>query len=130
MILTGTTVLQVFTINIKQLINDIYHYHVSQFGSKSNHSNGIVEDFDEKPSKVSKIFSWTTGRTSQSSIVTSAPPLTEPETKETKVIDASIVQVIVSSLMTWGIDGSLDKLCAEKLGLRKPSTRITFGLRG
>jgi hypothetical protein len=127
MIMTGTTVLQVFTINVKQLINDIYHYHVSQFGSKSNRTNGMAEDFDEKPSTVSKIFSWTTGGASQSSLVTSTPLLTEPETK---AIDASIVQVIVSALMTWGIDNSLDKLCVEKLGLKKPSTRITFGLRG
>ncbi|CAG8513662.1 17229_t:CDS:10, partial [Funneliformis caledonium] len=125
----GTTV-QVFIINVKQLINDIYHYHVSQFGSKPNNlngSNGINEDFDEKPSTMSKIFSWTTAGASQSSSVASIPSPTETETK---AIDSSIVQVIVSALMTWGIDSSLDKMCTEKLGLKKPSSQVTFGLRG
>ncbi|GET66980.1 WD40 repeat-like protein [Rhizophagus irregularis] len=121
----GKTFLQIFTINIKQLINDIYHYHVSQIGSKSNCTR-TIEDFDEKPS-VSKIFSWTTGGALQSSSVTSTSPSIEPETK---AIDASTVQVLISTLMTWGIDSSLDKLCAEKLGLKKSSNRITFGLRG
>ncbi|RIA87577.1 WD40-repeat-containing domain protein [Glomus cerebriforme] len=123
----GITFLQIFTINIKQLINDIYHYHVSQLGSKPNFTNGIIEDFDEKPSTMSKIFSWTTGGAVQSSSVASTSPSAE---LETKAIDASTVQVIVSTLMTWEIDSSLDKLCAEKLGLKKPLNRVTFGLRG
>ncbi|GES77357.1 WD40 repeat-like protein [Rhizophagus clarus] len=122
----GKTFLQIFAINVKQLINDIYHYHVSQFGSKPNCTR-VIEDFDEKPSTMSKIFSWTTGGALQSSSVTSTSPSIEPETK---AIDASTVQVLVSNLMTWGIDSSLDKLCAEKLGLKKSSDRITFGLRG
>ncbi|CAI2168335.1 5427_t:CDS:10 [Funneliformis geosporum] len=126
----GTTV-QVFIINVKQLINDIYHYHVSQFGSKHNNlngSNGINEDFDEKPSTMSKIFSWTTAGASQSS--SSVASIPSPTETETKAIDASIVQVIVSALMTWGIDSSVDKICTEKLGLKKPSSQVTFGLRG
>lgn len=99
---------------------------MSQFGSKPNCTR-IIEDFDEKPSSVSKIFSWTTGGALQSSSVTSTSPSIEPETE---AIDASTVQVLISTLMTWRIDSSLDKLCAEKLGLKKSSNRITFGLRG
>ncbi len=100
---------------------------MSQFGSKPNHLNGINEDFDEKPSTMSKIFSWTTTGASQSSSITSTPSPAEPETK---AIDASVVQAIVSALMTWGIDSSVDKICIEKLGLKKPSSQVTFGLRG
>ncbi|CAG8449148.1 16598_t:CDS:10 [Acaulospora morrowiae] len=122
----GTSTLQMFTINVKQLINDIYHYHVPQFGSRINKINGQTEDFDEKPN-LPKIFSWTTAGASQSSISSQTSTIAE---SESKAIDASIVQVIISSLMSWNIDSSLDKICFEKLGLKKSSTRITFGLRG
>ncbi|RHZ79438.1 hypothetical protein Glove_146g51 [Diversispora epigaea] len=127
--INNTIPLQIFTINIKQLINDIYHYHVSPFGSKMNNRTIVqTEDFDEKPNPLSKIFSWTTNGTSQSSVSASSPsPVPE---QESRAIDSSIVQVIMSALMSWNIDDSLDKICFEKLGLKKPSPNVSIGLRG
>ncbi|RIB08802.1 hypothetical protein C2G38_1982301 [Gigaspora rosea] len=114
-------------INVKQLINDIYHYHVSQIGSRVNTPVISTEDFDEKPDKFSKIFSWSTNGASQQCITSSSPSISETETQ---AIDASTVQILVSALMTWGIDNSLDRVCSEKLGLKKPSNQVSFGLRG
>ncbi|CAG8628332.1 9010_t:CDS:10 [Cetraspora pellucida] len=118
---------QIFMINVKQLITDIYHYHVSQIGSKVDAPVVNAEDFDEKPDKFSKIFSWSTNGASHQCITSSLPSASE---LQDQAIDASSVQVIVSALMTWGIDNSLDRICLEKLGLKKPSEHVSFGLRG
>lgn len=123
----GVSDCQIFMINVKQLINDIYHYHVSQIGSRVNTPVVNTEDFDEKPDKLSKIFSWSTNGASQQCITSSSPSISETETQ---AIDASSVQILVSALMTWGVDNSLDRVCSEKLGLKKPSNQISFGLRG
>ncbi|CAG8601908.1 990_t:CDS:10, partial [Dentiscutata erythropus] len=123
----GSSDFQVFMINIKQLINDIYHYHVSQIGSGVNSPGINAEDFDEKQDKFSKIFSWSINGASRQYIASSSPSISETETQ---AIDASSVQVLVSALMTWGIENSLDQICLEKLGLKKPSNKIAFGLRG
>ncbi|CAH1758916.1 4908_t:CDS:10 [Entrophospora sp. SA101] len=147
----GITYFYVFLINIKQLINDIYHYHVSQIGSKSSRSTettttGIMnEEFDEKPISISKIFSWTTNSSatrsapnlllssttpSSSSISSPSSNLIQQQQSECKAIDARIVQAIVSSLMSWGNDPTLDGICIEKLGLKTPSDQLTFGSKG
>ncbi|CAG8613581.1 31784_t:CDS:10, partial [Racocetra persica] len=115
---------QIFMINVKQLINDIYHYHVSQIGSKVDSPVVNAEDFDEKHSKI---FSWSTNGASHQCNTSSLPSVSE---LEDQAIGASSVQVIVSALMTWGIDNSLDRICLEKLGLKKPSKHVAFGLRG
>nr|CAG8446960.1 8682_t:CDS:10 [Entrophospora candida] len=147
----GITYFYVFLINIKQLINDIYHYHVSQIGSKSSRSTetttaGMMnEEFDEKPISISKIFSWTTNSSatrsapnlllssttpSSSSISSPSSNLIQQQQSECKAIDARIVQAIVSSLMSWGNDPTLDGICIEKLGLKTPSDQLTFGSKG
>ncbi|CAG8610384.1 17864_t:CDS:2, partial [Racocetra fulgida] len=82
-----------------------------------------AEDFDEKPEKYSKIFSWSTNGASHQCNTSSLPSASE---LEDQAIGASSVQVIVSALMTWGIDNSLDRICLEKLGLKKPSKHVAF----
>ncbi|CAG8543504.1 13127_t:CDS:10 [Ambispora leptoticha] len=140
----------IFMINIRQLINDIYHYHVSALGSFShNKTNGATnelgvgingnDDLDEKSlsSQQSKVFSWTTSTntattTQISNGTQSSDSLSEqpPQATESVALGANVVQGLVSALMSWDINPSLDSICIQRLGLRKPVDSITFGLRG
>ncbi|KAG9297892.1 hypothetical protein G9A89_000055 [Geosiphon pyriformis] len=134
----STSPLHIFMINIKQLINDIYHYHVSALGSFSfNKTNGVMvetdergREFDEKDGTQSKIFSWTTTSQIPNAPQSSNSTLYSQLEPESGALGASVVQGLVSALMSWEIDGSLDKICVERLGLKKPINNITFGIRG
>jgi hypothetical protein len=98
--------MQLFLLNVKQLINDIGHYHVVPLNS----------------------FSWTTHATnSPQSLESIQDVAVEPEST---MPEPSVVQALASALMSWSLDPSLDRICIEKLGLRRPNGNISFGLRG
>ncbi|CAG8592588.1 8778_t:CDS:10 [Ambispora gerdemannii] len=154
--------IHIFMINVRQLINDIYHYHVSALGSFSHNKTngapnelggGIVngcgsgvgvgisgsDDLDEKSSSTqqqSKVFSWTTSTNTMTTQLSDGTKSSNslsgqpPQETEGGALGASVVQGLVSALMSWDINHSLDRICIQRLGLRKPADSITFGIRG
>jgi hypothetical protein len=50
------------------------------------------------------------------------------EDVDEQVLD--LEQALASALMSWGIDKDIDEVCEKKLGLRRLSRNVTFGLRG
>jgi hypothetical protein len=44
--------------------------------------------------------------------------------------DADTVRTLFSSLMSWGLDKDVDRMCEEQLGLQMPGRHISLGLRG
>ncbi|CAG8508817.1 4509_t:CDS:10 [Paraglomus brasilianum] len=130
---TDTTPLHILTINIKQLINDIYHYHVSSFGSFALFKSSSTEELNEKsPMLQSKIVSWATpihsNQLTGGASSASASPLSS-ET-ESRALGPKLVDSLISCLISWGVDDEMDKICVEKLGLKRSCNGISLGLKG
>ena len=128
-----TTPLHILTVNIKQLINDIYHYHVSSFGSFTLFKSSSTEELNEKsPMLQSKIVSWATPTHSNQLTGGASSASASPLSSETasRALGPKLVDSLISCLISWGVNDEMDKICVEKLGLKRSWNGISLGLKG
>jgi hypothetical protein len=118
-------------INIKQLINDIYHYHVSSFGSYTFFKSSSEELNEKTPILQSKIVSWATPtHANPSTGGTSSTSARSSNETGSKALGPKLVDGLVSCLISWGVYDEVDKICVGKLGLKRSWGGLSLGLRG
>ncbi|RUP48400.1 hypothetical protein BC936DRAFT_144618 [Jimgerdemannia flammicorona] len=111
-------------INIKHLVNDVYHSTLSSIRPSVDISEPAGEEVIGTPTPTTS----TEPSTSTSFTILKASQ-GAPRDQE-KRADTSVVSTVVAALMSWGIDQAIDQTCERSLGLGRPAANLTFGVRG
>lgn len=135
LIYTDPPILQIFMINVKHLVNDVYQSALATARLSTELLDSAVPDSDPTVGEagseaVRAAVADAVESGSGSAVLANNHPKSPKEKEKEKDPETMLLSAVVSALMSWGIDPSVDLTCEKFLGLRRPRGCLTLGTRG